>query len=41
MILKLEMTLSVVSYVRKNIISHEKNLKLTKNNNFNNTIIFK
>ena len=28
--------LSVVSYERKKIIDYEKNLKLTKNNTFNN-----
>ena len=38
MILRLEMILSVVSYERKNII-HEKNLKLTKNNTFNNVFV--
>ena len=36
-ILKLEMILSVVSYERKNIL-YEKNLKLTKNNTFNNVL---
>ena len=35
MILRLEMILLVVSYERKNIIFYEKNLKCTKNNNFN------
>ena len=36
MILRLEMILSVVFYERINIIFYEKNLKLTKNNTFNN-----
>ena len=35
MILRFEMISSVVSYERKNIL-HTKNLKLTKNNTFNN-----
>ena len=36
MILKHEIILPVVSYDKKNIIFYEKNLKLTKNNTFNN-----
>ena len=36
MISRLEIILSVVSYARKNIILYEKNLKLAKNDTFNN-----
>ena len=35
MILGLEIILSVVSSERKNIVFHEQNQKLTKNNTFN------
>ena len=35
MILRLEIILLVVSYKWKNIIFHEENFKLTKNNTFN------
>ena len=36
MILKVEIILLAVFYERKNIILYVKNLKLTKNNTFNN-----
>ena len=35
-ILRVEIILSVVFYVRKNIISYEKNFELTENNTFYN-----
>ena len=39
MLLRLEIILSVMSYERKNIIFHEKNLKVTKNNTINDFLI--
>ena len=36
MILRLKMILSIMSHERKNMIFYEKNLKLSKNNTFNN-----
>ena len=40
MILRLQKLLSDVSYARKNLIFHEENLKLTKNNTFNNVLSY-